>query len=243
MHFPFLFVTFGVVTQNYFSEQEKKTTMKNRLLFIDTETGGVNPSRHDLLSIGMVVWESEKILDKEEILIKGNFRRVTKEAIAINHIDLKSHNKIALDKEKAIEKLIKFVERNFKEKPVILAGHNVSFDIAFLKHLFEKQNIDYYKYFSHRHIDTTSILQYFGIKNNLSNAELLSFASSDKAFSNFGIHIEEEDRHTALADAFATAQLFTQLIHSQSGKISKRKRGRNKPTIGNLEVASNRVVN
>ncbi len=193
--------------------------MKNKLLFIDTETGGVNPSKHDLLSIGLVVWESEKILSTEEILVKGNSRRVTKEAIAINHINLSNHNKSGLTKAQAIEKIIKFVNKHFKEKPVILAGHNVSFDIAFIKYLFEKQGVDYYKYFSHRHIDTTSILQYFGIKNNLSNRELLSFSSSDKAFSNFGIHIKEQDRHTALADAFATAQLFTELIHSQADKL------------------------
>ena len=51
----------------------------------------------------------------------------------------------------------------------------------------------------------------------------MAFASSDKAFSNFGIHIKEEERHTALADAFATAQLFTQLIHSQTGKTNQQR--------------------
>ena len=29
-----------------------------RLLFIDTETGGLNPEKHSLLSVGFVVWDS-----------------------------------------------------------------------------------------------------------------------------------------------------------------------------------------
>lgn len=29
-----------------------------RLLFIDTETGGLDPEKHSLLSVGFVVWDS-----------------------------------------------------------------------------------------------------------------------------------------------------------------------------------------
>ena len=33
-----------------------------RLLFIDTETGGLDPEKHSLLSVGFVVWDS--VLDE-----------------------------------------------------------------------------------------------------------------------------------------------------------------------------------
>jgi DNA polymerase-3 subunit epsilon len=187
--------------------------MKNKILFLDTETGGLNPARHDLLSVGLVVWEDENIAAEKEILLKGSPGRVTEEAMAVNRIDLERHNRLALSKPKAVEEIIRFVDEYFEEKPVIVAGHNVGFDMAFLRQLFEKQGVSFGKYFSHRHIDTSSILQYIGIQRNYSNKEIQSFSSSDKAFRNFGVHIEPEVRHTALADAAATAQLFTQLIH------------------------------
>lgn len=33
--------------------------MNNRLLFIDTETGGLDPHKHSLLTIGVVVWDEK----------------------------------------------------------------------------------------------------------------------------------------------------------------------------------------
>ena len=40
-----------------------------RILFLDTETGGLDETQYDLLSVGMVVWEDNKIIDTKEILI------------------------------------------------------------------------------------------------------------------------------------------------------------------------------
>ena len=45
--------------------------MKNysdkRYVFIDTETGGIIPGKHSLLSIGIVIWEKDYgIIDKKE---------------------------------------------------------------------------------------------------------------------------------------------------------------------------------
>ena len=39
-----------------------------RLLFIDTETGGVNEKENSLLSIALICWENKKVLDKTEFL-------------------------------------------------------------------------------------------------------------------------------------------------------------------------------
>ena len=43
--------------------------MPDRLLFIDTETGGLDPQKHSLLSLALVVWEKREILDSKEFLI------------------------------------------------------------------------------------------------------------------------------------------------------------------------------
>lgn len=192
--------------------QSNAETMRNKLLFLDTETGGLDPLKHDLLSVGLVVWTDGEITARKEVLIKGQPERCNTEALAVNRIDLESHNSQALDKAEAVREILNFLEEHFDKFPVIVAGHNVGFDIAFLRQLFHSQGFDFDHYFSHRSIDTSSILQYLGLLQNLPNEEVQKMASSDRAFKDYGIRVPKGKRHTALADAVATAKLFTRLV-------------------------------
>lgn len=181
--------------------------MSNKILFIDTETGGINPQQCSLLSIGLVVWSNKEIIDKKEIFINHKIFKVTSEALKINKIDLSNFKEIGIEPKKAINEIIDFCLLHFKnEMPITIGGHNVNFDINFLKQFFEENNICYNKYFSHRVIDTASILKYLYYSNVL-NEDL---SSSNKAFSFFNINIAK--RHSSLGDALGTAELFTKLI-------------------------------
>jgi len=179
----------------------------DKILFIDTETGGLDPGYHSLLSIGLVQWEDSKITRTKEILINDGKLNVTDEALAINRIDLKSHKVHAVDQNKAIEEILRFIEwpGDQKEK-ITLAGHNVCFDIRFTRHLFESRDYNFEDYFSHRSIDTSSILHYLYFAGIIDE----KIVGSTEAFKHF--EIEVRGRHTALGDAIATAELFTKLI-------------------------------
>lgn len=181
--------------------------MPEKLLFIDTETGGLDPGKHSLLSVALVVWEDEMVIDSMEVLINDGLLNVTPEALAINKIDLEQHRQTALAPAEAMEKLLAFIEKHFPGRgKITLAGHNVHFDIAFLKSFFSANNKDFSEYFSHRIIDTSSILHYLYLAGTLKQKAI----SSDKAFELFDIKVE--GRHTALGDAIATARLFTKLL-------------------------------
>ena len=39
--------------------------MEKKILFIDTETGGIDPNSTSLLSIGLVAWSNGEILDEK----------------------------------------------------------------------------------------------------------------------------------------------------------------------------------
>jgi DNA polymerase-3 subunit epsilon len=181
--------------------------MPDRLLFIDTETGGLDPGKHSLLSVAMVVWEDRQIIDSTEILVNDGILSVTAEALSINRIDIVKHRQSALSPSRAMDEILSFIGKHFpgREK-ITLAGHNVHFDAAFLKAFFSTNNKDFSQFFSHRIIDTSSILHFLYLSGYLKQKAI----SSDEAFAFFDIQVE--GRHTAKGDAIATAELFTKLL-------------------------------
>jgi DNA polymerase-3 subunit epsilon len=181
--------------------------MQDRILFIDTETGGLDPRKHSLLSIGMVIWEDMEIIDSQEILVNNGMLSVTDEALAINKIDLEKHKQTAVSSSQAIEEIFSFIGKHFPRRgKITLAGHNVHFDANFLKVFFSRNNKNFSDYFSHRIIDTSSILYYLYLSGHIKQRAV----SSDEAFELFNIKVE--GRHTAIGDAIATAKLFTKLL-------------------------------
>lgn len=182
--------------------------MSKRLLFIDTETGGLDPQKHSLLSIGVVVWDSFwGELFADEYYVQSEKYIVTKMAARLNHFDESLQQHSSLNIECIVEKMIEIKEQYFKEYPSIpLAGHNIAFDIQFIKRMFSSCGRSFEKLFSHRVVDTYSIIKY------LSDCELLpdEINSSAKAFKYFNIPVS--GRHTALGDAKATMQLYSKLI-------------------------------
>ncbi len=182
--------------------------MNKRLLFVDTETGGVDAEKHSLLSIGLVVWDShEGVLFEKEIKIKHKEYCVTKSAQNINHFSRIEHEKDAISSKKAIAIFYDIKERFFEDyNSIPLAGHNISFDIQFIRHLFLNNNRSFEKLFSHRSVDTYSIIKF------LVDCGLLpeSINSSASAFKHF--YITVQGRHTSLGDARATAELYKEMI-------------------------------
>lgn len=180
----------------------------NRILFIDTETGGVNPNKHSLLSVGIVVWDAkEGIVYSNEMLIKSKEYVVTSTAQRINHFNPKVHDETSIEPKDffaSIEKIYNQFFHDYQDIP--LGGHNTQFDIGFIRKLYEDNGRSYEKTFSHRVVDTFSILKFLCDSGKLH----LDYISSAKAFKKFGIVVN--GRHTALGDAIATAQLYEQMI-------------------------------
>lgn len=180
--------------------------MNNRLLFIDTETGGVEPTECSLFSIGLIVWENGSIIFEDEVYVKDVVYKVTAQALKINNIDISQIDESGLDKRSVIEKLKRIKKEYFNNIIMTVAGHNVGFDISFLKQLYKDSNDNFLDDFSHRAIDTSSILQFLYFSEKLEK----NISSSDDAFQYFNIGVEK--RHTALDDCRATVSLFNKLI-------------------------------
>lgn len=178
------------------------------IVFIDTETGGTNPQKHSLLSVGLVAWnQKDGIVATREIFIKSKEYIFTKEAKKLNKFDQEQHETIAISHRAAIKEIRDFcISNTAKTKEIQVAGHNIQFDVAFLKKMFEEQNRSYNSLFSHRMIDTFSILKYLKDAGKIDVDQI----SSAKAFKLFNIMVN--GRHSALGDAVATAKLYEALI-------------------------------
>ncbi len=189
----------------------------DKILFLDTETGGINPSENSLLSIAFVVWQGFKIIDSIEILINDEKYNVTPEAININRINLDEHKKVALSPDNVIIAIDTFLNNHFKkDEKITLAGHNINFDVNFLMHFLKEYQYNNLIRFSYRNIDTATILYYLYLAGKIKQKTI----SSQEAFDLFGVNTDK--RHTALGDALATANLFTKLLKIITKNISSK---------------------
>src|SRR5258708_22116647 len=60
----------------------------NELLVIDTETGGLDPARHSLLSLGAVVWRDGRVGDGIEIFVAELVPVAEPQALAVSGLDM-----------------------------------------------------------------------------------------------------------------------------------------------------------
>ena len=89
---------------------------RDRIIFIDTETGGLHPAYHSLLSVGLVEWESGNILQTKEILVDDGELKATDEALAINKIDLSRHRESAISQKETVQEILSFIDKALVEK-------------------------------------------------------------------------------------------------------------------------------
>lgn len=187
--------------------------MSNRLLVIDTETGGFDPLMWSILSIGAVVWEDGNLLGEAEVLVAEQPVEVEAGAMKVNRIDLKEHVAIGLAPKRAVATFENFILEYFPQGKVPLAGHNVGFDIGFLQRLYRLAGVDFETRFSHRSIDTSSIMNFLRLAGKLP----IPNSSLDSGLRYFRIEVKGHERHSALADARATAKVLTALIELVRG--------------------------
>ena len=184
-----------------------------RLAIIDTETGGLDPNRYSLLTLGVVVWEQQSILDEFEMSVAEPEITTEEEAMAVNQCDVDLIRRNGLSPGNAVASLESFLRKHFNigAEQISVAGHNVSFDLAFLRRLYGLANKEF-RLFSHRVLDTASVIQFLSLAGRLPLQE----AGSNQAFEYFGIRFNKGVRHTALGDARATAALLNQLLDTMN---------------------------
>lgn len=184
-----------------------------RLIWVDTETGGLDAEQDALLSIGLADWQDGRIGETLEILVDPEGLRCTEKAMAVNRIDLDVHLSYSVSRSEASRQLQAWCRARGMGR-VMLAGHNLPFDIGFLQRLFAPGMWSFS--FSHRYLDTMQVLAFLGHAGLIPDG----IAKLDQAIAHFGIPVESGKRHTALADAIAAAQVYTAALELMKRRVA-----------------------
>lgn len=194
-----------------------------RLFVIDVETTGPNPVVHDPISIALVPLGNE---NRDPFVANVITPAPVWTDYATENFK-KFRDEWATSKRPA-EQVAAALETYLSERlaggTATLIGHNVGFDMAFLRKLAALAGRTDIAGVSHRAIDTHTLLYLGWLTGKLPESVL----PSDGAFEYFHISVPAGMRHTALHDALATRELFLRLLEvlsidtSQVARLAER---------------------
>jgi len=128
----------------------------------DCETGGMPEKNTSLLTMNGSLLDAQlNVVATIGLKVKpaDGVYRVQPQALNVNGIELGDHDDIAITEEAAAVKFIDFIRRhNLGGVPIIPVGHNVAFDVSFMKKLIGGNN--WRQLFSKKVIDTASVAEF-----------------------------------------------------------------------------------
>lgn len=185
----------------------------NKIIFIDTETGGVNPEKAALIQLSGIIRINKKDIEKFNFYIKPfENSEVNEKALEVQGRTLEElkTNKYVEEKEvykQFINLLDKYIDKYDKSDKFIVAGYNVRFDVDILKAFFQRHGNN----FLFSYLDSSMLDPLYSIRL-LQIAEILPVLENNKLETwckHFGIELKA---HDSLEDIEATKKLIGKLI-------------------------------
>jgi DNA polymerase-3 subunit epsilon len=185
--------------------------MKRKLVVVDTETGGLNPESHSILSVAALILDGDKIVDEYYTLInEGECVVAEGSALKVNGLTMERVRSEGVSPEVAVKGINDLLTKHALRGATLVA-HNAAFDVGFMKRLYRLAGQDYEKRFAYRHLCTVTgalLLDQAGIIVLPSGS-----ASLDNLIKLFGIEADRE-KHDALVDARACASILSAILRS-----------------------------
>jgi DNA polymerase-3 subunit epsilon len=184
----------------YLDYFEDESEINKRFVIFDCETTGLNPDNDRILSIGAVEIENQAIQVKQtfEYYLKQDVFK--KETVKIH--GLRKDEDYQFSEDEAIINFLSFI------KNATLVGHHVNFDMTMINKGLERLNAGKLK---NQSMDTNTLYKKFKQLQEDQNCSLDELAKIFK--------IKTSDRHTAVGDAFISAQIFLKLYKKMKLKL------------------------
>lgn len=184
-----------------------------KVIYIDTETTGLEPKEHGIIQIaGFVEIDGQRVED-------FNFRCnilpndvISDKALEINH---KTREEIAafqdpyLTKDLFTAMMKKYVNPYDREDKFIMGGYNVKFDIDFLKAWFAKMGDKYYNSWFDYHAMDVYPIAVCALRNDPKTATLKDYKLVTVAAA---LGIPVTDAHDAMVDINMTKLVMDKIV-------------------------------
>lgn len=194
--------------------------MNQRLVFVDIETGGLDPTRHPIIQIGAVaVDQNAEVLEAFEAKVQFDERRASRDSLRKNHYHPGIWAKEGRPPQEAAGEFAEFLRRHATVPMLSAKGdsycvaHNATFDGPFLINWFERQKT----YLPARRLVLCTMQlamwQCLGLGHKAPRsyklAELCEY---------FGVPFSAAKAHDALGDVTATVELCRRLMVLANGE-------------------------
>jgi len=184
-----------------------------KYLFCDTETSGIEPSKHGIIQIAGLIDIDGEIQESFDIKIQPFPNQlISKESMKINGLtveDLKTFIKPQEGYAKLTEIFSKYVSKLDKTDKFFLVGFNSTFDDAFLRQFFVNCGDEYYgSWIWWPTIDIAPFAMEF-LKEERAKFPNFKLGTVAKAI---GIDVDDTRLHEALYDSILTRSVYRKMI-------------------------------
>ena len=186
--------------------------MSQRFLVIDTETGGLDCAEDAIISLAAVIYDNGP-REMFHVIVNDKAGWLNDSALEINGFTLKEVLRRGVTPREAVARLTVFLGRHGMYEDVVLAGHNLPFDVGFLKRLYRLADMDYDPLFSYDKQFTYGGLDTKGLALALMTAGRLFSKSSSLKDVAPALGLEPWREHDALADALTTAKALERMLN------------------------------
>ena len=181
-----------------FNPEAKQSIWNPGYVVLDCETTGIG-KKDKIVSIGAVLVQNKSISLSNVLDIHLPIEENS--AAAVIHGELTDQSN-EINMEKALPEVLNFLSNH------VIVGHHIAFDLGKLNQLYQ---LDYPGFkLKNRMLDTMTLMKRIDpvrYERNVAGSDSMQL---DVLCKEFGILVE--NRHTALGDAFLTAQLFQKLL-------------------------------
>lgn len=187
--------------------------MPVKYLFCDTETSGIDPSKHGIIQIAGIIDIDGAIQETFDIKVQPfSSQMISKESMKINGVSVEDLNKHSLPQEgydTLIKIFSKYISKFDKTDKFFLVGYNSSFDDSFLRKFFINCGDEYYgSWIWWPTIDVATFAAEFfkEERSKFPNFKLSTVATA------LGIAVDETKLHEAQYDSILTRSIYRKII-------------------------------
>lgn len=186
----------------------------NEVLFVDIETTGTDPDTHNVIEIAAEFHRDNEVVEKFHATLcdKDGSMVCNLGALKVNNTTISKLEDYTAEKQ-AVHNFVDWLLKLKSHNKLQICGHNVHFDVAFLKSLLSKYNVEGWdQIVSHRHKDTFTIGEFLVNAGVLEVENLYRGNSLEKLANALGINTEDLNLHSAEVDVKLTSDVYYKML-------------------------------